>query len=114
MPSCPNPAQLALLSRLWQAWFAVMCVLAALWLQSYVPWTICRLCAAGLGITTVNETPAGLLAASVSARQFWRQFHASWHQWLLRYVYWPLGGGGGAGAMAAVMAVSTALHGLSG
>jgi hypothetical protein len=95
--------------RPWQVWFAVMCVLAAIWVQSVVPWALVRLCADSLGIQTADEAPASLAAATVSARTFWRNFHVSWHRWLLRYVYIPLGGG--TKAAAAVMLVSTLLHG---
>lgn len=98
--------------RPWQAWFSLLGVLVALWLQSLVPWAWARLAAGALGIETLDETPLGLLAASTSARTFWRSFHASWHRWLVQYVYAPLGRG--TWGAAAVMGVSTALHAIWG
>ncbi|GAB4814176.1 hypothetical protein N2152v2_001222 [Parachlorella kessleri] len=95
----------------WQVWFATLSLLAAIWLQSVVPWTIARLAARTLGILTVDEAPVSFVAASVSARTFWRNFHVSWYRWLVRYVYRPLGGGWRAAT--AVMLVSTLLHGFS-
>ena len=88
-----------------------MSLLAAIWLQSVVPWTIARLAAKALGVLTVDEAPVSFIAASVSPRTFWRNFHVSWYRWLVRYVYLPLGGGWWAAT--AVVLVSTLLHGFN-
>lgn len=54
-----------------------------------------------------REDPQYLdITGDVSA--FWRGFHRSWHDWLRRHVYSPLGGG--VYGTAAVVVVSVGLH----
>ena len=43
-----------------------------------MPWTFARLCAATLGITTVDDAPVGFLRSSMTPRTFWRSFHVRW------------------------------------
>ena len=93
----------------WHAWCLQMAVLQALFLQSWIPWTLARLCSTALGVRTVDDAPVSFLSSSVSVRQFWRSFHVSWYRWLCLYIYWPFGGG--VQATLAVLAASTALHG---
>ncbi|KAL4422024.1 hypothetical protein ABPG77_005454 [Micractinium sp. CCAP 211/92] len=93
----------------WHAWAVGCTVLTALYAQNFVPWTFAQLCAAGMGIVTPDETPAGILSASTTPATFWRNFHTSWSRWLRQYIYVPLGRT--PAALVLTMAASTLLHG---
>eukprot|EP00887_Chlorella_sp_A99_P002444 scaffold10.g2444.t1 len=94
----------SLAAQPWHTWALAMGLLQALFLQSWIPWTVARLAAAALGVRVPDEAPLHWLASSASVRAFWRSFHA--------YVYHPFGGG--TWATLAVLFVSSCLHGARG
>lgn len=65
--------------------------LAFLWLKFSVIWKLFRLFALLDGVE-VPEDMLRCFSDTVSVAEFWRSWHASFNQWILRYMYVPLGG----------------------
>jgi D-alanyl-lipoteichoic acid acyltransferase DltB (MBOAT superfamily) len=77
-----TPAQLSLLS-----YFS----LHVLWLKLLLPWRFFRLWSLVDGIDP-PENMLRCLSNNPSTIAFWRGWHRSYNQWLIRYMYIPLGG----------------------
>lgn len=80
-----TPAQLSML-----AFFN----LHIIWLKLLVPWRFFRLWALVDGIDP-PENMVRCVSNNYSPAAFWRAWHRSFNRWIVRYVYIPLGGGGG-------------------
>jgi len=60
-----------------------------LWLKFSFIWTFARLWATLDGVIAVDNMPRFINAVHTPS-QFWRSWHASFHVWLVRYMYRPL------------------------
>ncbi|KAH9589403.1 Membrane bound O-acyl transferase [Trypanosoma melophagium] len=65
--------------------------LAFLWLKFSCVWKLSRLAAVLDGID-VPEDMRRCFANAVSIQDFWRDWHASFNLWIVRYMYIPMGG----------------------
>lgn len=66
--------------------------LVVIWLKLLLPWRFFRLWALLDGIDP-PENMVRCVANNYSATSFWRSWHRSFHRWVVRYLYVPLGGG---------------------
>jgi len=73
--------------------FSVFALLS-IWLKFLVIWRLARAWAI-LDDMDVPENMRFCIILSTSIARFWRDWHASYNEWLLRYVYVPLGGSHG-------------------
>ncbi|KAG5185448.1 Glycerol:H+ symporter [Tribonema minus] len=62
-----------------------------MWLKFLVIWRVSRLWALLDGVDP-PENMEGCIAGAPSVAAFWARWHVSFHRWLVRYVYAPLGG----------------------
>jgi hypothetical protein len=83
--------------------------LTATWLSSALVFAVPRLAARAGGVRAPHDTPTFWAGAARSATHFWANFHVSLFAFFAKYVYGPLGGGGG--ALTAVVALSWYIHG---
>ncbi|CAG7940162.1 unnamed protein product [Penicillium salamii] len=65
-----------------------------IWLKLLIPWRFFRLWALVDGIDP-PENMVRCMSNNYSAFAFWRAWHRSYNRWIVRYIYIPLGGGGG-------------------
>ncbi|CAI7661600.1 unnamed protein product, partial [Penicillium manginii] len=65
-----------------------------IWLKLLIPWRFFRLWALVDGIDP-PENMVRCMSNNYSAFAFWRGWHRSFNRWIVRYIYIPLGGGGG-------------------
>ncbi|KEG09525.1 glycerol uptake protein [Trypanosoma grayi] len=65
--------------------------LGFLWLKFSLVWKLSRLAACVDGID-VPEDMRRCFTNTVSVRDFWRDWHASFNLWIVRYMYIPMGG----------------------
>ncbi|KAH9589028.1 Membrane bound O-acyl transferase [Trypanosoma melophagium] len=65
--------------------------LAFLWLKFSLVWKLSRLAAVLDGID-VPEDMRRCFSNTVSIQDFWRDWHASFNLWIVRYMYIPMGG----------------------
>ncbi|KAG8784269.1 glycerol transporter [Serendipita sp. 397] len=65
--------------------------LVVVWLKLLIPWRFFRLWALIDGIDP-PENMIRCLANNYTVSGFWRGWHRSYNQWLIRYIYVPLGG----------------------
>lgn len=65
-----------------------------IWLKLLIPWRFFRLWALIDGIDP-PENMVRCMSNNYSAFAFWRGWHRSYNRWIVRYIYIPLGGGGG-------------------
>ncbi|OOQ85221.1 putative glycerol:H+ symporter (Gup1) [Penicillium brasilianum] len=65
-----------------------------IWLKLLIPWRFFRFWALIDGIDP-PENMVRCMSNNYSAFAFWRGWHRSYNRWIVRYVYVPLGGGGG-------------------
>ncbi|EKV16229.1 Glycerol:H+ symporter (Gup1), putative [Penicillium digitatum] len=65
-----------------------------IWLKLLIPWRFFRLWALIDGIDP-PENMVRCMSNNYSALAFWRGWHRSYNRWIVRYIYIPLGGGGG-------------------
>lgn len=65
-----------------------------IWLKLLIPWRFFRLWALVDGIDP-PENMVRCMSNNFSAFAFWRGWHRSFNRWIVRYIYIPLGGGGG-------------------
>lgn len=65
--------------------------LVHIWLKLLLPWRFFRLWSLIDGIDP-PENMVRCVADNYSAASFWRSWHRSFHLWVLRYLYIPLGG----------------------
>ncbi|ORC92377.1 glycerol uptake protein [Trypanosoma theileri] len=65
--------------------------LAFLWLKFSLVWKLSRLAAILNGVD-VPEDMRRCFSNTVSVRDFWRDWHASFNLWIVRYMYIPMGG----------------------
>ncbi|KAJ9490348.1 hypothetical protein VN97_g2930 [Penicillium thymicola] len=65
-----------------------------IWLKLLIPWRFFRLWALLDGIDP-PENMVRCMSNNYSALAFWRGWHRSYNRWIVRYIYIPLGGGGG-------------------
>ncbi|KAJ5129655.1 uncharacterized protein N7515_005694 [Penicillium bovifimosum] len=65
-----------------------------IWLKLLIPWRFFRLWALVDGIDP-PENMVRCMSNNYSAFAFWRGWHRSYNRWIVRYIYIPLGGGGG-------------------
>lgn len=65
-----------------------------IWLKLLIPWRFFRLWALVDGIDP-PENMVRCMSNNYSAFAFWRGWHRSFNRWIVRYIYVPLGGGGG-------------------
>ena len=65
-----------------------------IWLKLLIPWRFFRLWALVDGIDP-PENMVRCMSNNYSAFAFWRGWHRSYNRWIVRYIYVPLGGGGG-------------------
>lgn len=65
--------------------------LKLMWLKFFLMWRFFRLWAMIDGVETVENMPR-CMSNNYSLQGFWRQWHSSYNQWLVRYMYVPLGG----------------------
>ncbi|KAG5480608.1 hypothetical protein LSCM1_06312 [Leishmania martiniquensis] len=65
--------------------------LAFLWLKFSVIWRFFRFCALLDGFDPPEDMPR-CFANAVSIQSFWRDWHASFNLWIVRYMYIPMGG----------------------
>jgi D-alanyl-lipoteichoic acid acyltransferase DltB (MBOAT superfamily) len=63
-----------------------------IWLKLLIPWRFFRLWALLDGIDP-PENMVRCMSNNYSGLGFWRAWHRSYHRWILRYLYIPLGGG---------------------
>ncbi|CAD2217610.1 hypothetical protein AGDE_01350 [Angomonas deanei] len=66
-------------------------LLAFLWLKFNVIWKFFRLVSLVEGVDTPEDMPR-CFANVVSIQGFWRDWHASFNHWIVRYMYIPMGG----------------------
>ncbi|KAJ5495846.1 Glycerol uptake protein 1 [Penicillium diatomitis] len=66
-----------------------------IWLKLLIPWRFFRFWALLDGIDP-PENMVRCMSNNYSALAFWRGWHRSYNRWIVRYVYVPLGGAGGA------------------
>ncbi|CEM06476.1 unnamed protein product [Vitrella brassicaformis CCMP3155] len=66
--------------------------LGFIWLKFLVIWRFFRLWAMADGVET-HENMGRCVYNNYSTEEFWRTWHRSFNQWLVRYIYLPLGGG---------------------
>ncbi|KAG2734908.1 hypothetical protein G9P44_001122 [Scheffersomyces stipitis] len=64
-----------------------------IWLKLLIPWRMFRLWSLLDGIDP-PENMIRCMDNNFSAVAFWRAWHRSYNQWIIRYIYIPLGGGG--------------------
>ncbi|KIM19463.1 hypothetical protein M408DRAFT_31199 [Serendipita vermifera MAFF 305830] len=67
--------------------------LIVVWLKLLLPWRFFRLWALADGMDP-PENMIRCMANNYTVAGFWRGWHRSYNQWLIRYVYVPLGGSG--------------------
>jgi D-alanyl-lipoteichoic acid acyltransferase DltB (MBOAT superfamily) len=67
-------------------------VMIIFWLKFLVIWRFFRLWALADGVD-VPENMTRCICNNYDLVGFWRNWHASYNQWLVRYMYIPLGGG---------------------
>lgn len=65
--------------------------LVVIWLKLLLPWRFFRLWAL-LDRIDPPENMVRCVANNYSALSFWRSWHRSFHKWVVRYLYIPLGG----------------------
>lgn len=65
--------------------------LVVIWLKLLIPWRFFRLWALADAIDP-PENMVRCVANNYSALSFWRSWHRSFHRWVIRYLYVPLGG----------------------
>ena len=73
--------------------FYAMAHVFCTWLGSKVIYDAARLAAALDGVALPADMPRNVFAISASFHAHWRLYHASWNLWLVRYVFFPVGGG---------------------
>lgn len=66
-----------------------------IWLKLLLPWRFFRLWALLDGIDP-PENMVRCMSDNYSSLAFWRGWHRSFNRWIVRYIYIPLGGSGGA------------------
>jgi protein-cysteine N-palmitoyltransferase HHAT len=66
-------------------------VLKMMWLKFLIIWRFFRWWAMADGIMTV-ENQQRCMSNNYSLEQFWKGWHASFNQWIVRYMYKPMGG----------------------
>ncbi|TKA75039.1 hypothetical protein B0A49_02186 [Cryomyces minteri] len=66
-----------------------------IWLKLLLPWRFFRLWALVDGVDP-PENMVRCMSDNYSALAFWRGWHRSFNRWIVRYIYVPLGGSGGA------------------
>lgn len=74
-----------------QAAFMLYYSLAFLWLKFSLVWKTGRLAAVADGVD-VPEDMRRAYSNTLSVRDFWRDWHASFNVWVVRYMYIPMGG----------------------
>ena len=62
------------------------------------------------GVQAPEEMPADLMAATASFRVLWASYHRSWHEFFMRYIFFPVGGG--YRGIVVTVGFSLVLHGL--
>lgn len=62
-----------------------------IWLKLLIPWRFFRLWALADGIDP-PENMLRCMSDNYSALAFWRSWHRSFNQWILRYIFIPIGG----------------------
>ena len=67
--------------------------LKIIWLKLLVIWRFCRFFAMVDGVVP-EENMDRCMSNNYSCRKFWKHWHKSFNQWLVRYIYIPLGGSG--------------------
>lgn len=65
-----------------------------IWLKLLIPWRFFRLWSLLDGIDP-PENMVRCVSNNYSVSAFWRGWHRSYNRWTVRYIYVPLGGGGG-------------------
>mmetsp|Transcript_10849 Transcript_10849/g.27842 ORF Transcript_10849/g.27842 Transcript_10849/m.27842 type:complete len:236 (-) Transcript_10849:252-959(-) len=80
-----------------------------IFLQSHVVFGSCRALAAMDGVHAPNDTPVSHLRSSLSVRQHWNNFHVSWRDFFLRYIY--SFSSGGIEGIVLVILFSSFIHG---
>lgn len=65
--------------------------LKMIWLKLLLIWRFFRLAAMVDGIVPL-ENMVRCMSNNYSAQSFWRSWHRSFNQWIIRYIYIPLGG----------------------
>ncbi|CAG7855141.1 Glycerol uptake protein 1 [Serendipita indica DSM 11827] len=65
--------------------------LIIVWLKLLIPWRFFRLWALADGMEP-TENMIRCMANNYTVAGFWRGWHRSYNQWLIRYIYVPLGG----------------------
>lgn len=76
--------------------------LIAVWLKLLIPWRLFRLWAL-LDRVDPPENMVRCMANNYSTLGFWRSWHRSYNQWVVRYIYVPVGGSQH-GALASILA----------
>lgn len=90
-------------------WTFLMAVLLIIYAESCCPLALSRACSIFCGISTPQEAPVLMWFCTSSMQAFCRKFHASWHCWLVKYIYKP--SSGGVGGVFLTFIVSLLLHG---
>ena len=80
-----------------------------IFLHSHVVFGSCRALALMDGVLAPNDTPVSHLRSSLSVRQHWNNFHVSWRDFFLRYIY--SFSNGGLQGLVLVIAFSSFIHG---
>eukprot|EP00947_MAST-08B_sp_MAST-8B-sp1_P003973 g3973.t1 len=62
------------------------------------------------GVEAPEDMPADLMAATASFRVLWASYHRSWHEFFMRYIFFPVGGG--YRGIVVTVGFSLVLHGL--
>uniref|UniRef100_A0A7S3USN4 Uncharacterized protein n=1 Tax=Heterosigma akashiwo TaxID=2829 RepID=A0A7S3USN4_HETAK len=76
----------------WRVGEYLYMTITMIWLKFLVIWRIARAWALLEGIVP-PENMTRCISNTYSLTVFWRGWHASFNQWLVRYLYVPLGGG---------------------
>ena len=85
-------------SHLWREYnsFDITCygwfLLMFIWFKLNMIWKVARCWALFDGIETEENMAKCLGGLNYSIQEFWRNWHKSFNQWLIRYIYMPLGG----------------------
>jgi len=80
------------LSFLWH-WLTIKGFLIVSFLESHIPFTVAWICTGLRQVESQKDTPVNYSKCTSSVHDFCRNFHVSWHKWLVKYVYIPAGGG---------------------
>ena len=76
----------------WQVAWAGYFTLNFMYTKFLVIWRFFRLWSLSDGIVVVDNMPH-CINYNFTFQGFWRQWHSSLNQWIIRYLYIPLGGG---------------------